>query len=101
MNITSTTFEDNEWNARRDHGMLEVDEDPDRANIENNTGIGFYPGIGLDFSLSDNIGFYLTSGLYYFLTDEENFYTPEQKENFSAITIQAGIKFSFLKSKDI
>jgi len=101
MNITSTTFEDNEWKARRDHGMLEVDEDPDRANIENNTGIGFYPGIGLDFSVSDHIGFFLTSGLYYFLTDEENFYTPEQKENFSAITVQAGIKFSFLKSKDI
>lgn len=101
MNFTSATFEDNEWQARHDHGLLDYDEDPDRANIENNTGIGFYPGIGLDFSLSDNIGFYLTSGLYYFLTNEENFYTPEQKENFSAITVQAGIKFSFLKSKDI
>lgn len=102
LNITSATYEDNEWQAFHDLDMLEPDDSgPDRAYIENNTGIGFYPGIGLDFSISDNIGFYLTSGFYYFLTSEDNFYTPEQKENFFAITVQGGIKFSFLKSKDI
>lgn len=102
MNLTSTTFEDNEWNAYRDLGMLEEGDDvPDRANIESNTGLGLCPGFGLEFNVNDRIGFHVTAGYHYILLNEENFYVPEQNENMNAVTIQAGLKLSFLKSKDI
>ena len=102
FNFTSTTFDDNEWKAYRDLDMLAPDDSgPDRAFIENNTGMGFYPGIGLEFNVSDKFGFHLTAGYYFILLNETEFLTPEQNENLNAITLQAGVRFSFLKSKDI
>jgi opacity protein-like surface antigen len=102
LNFTSTTFEDNEWQAYHDLDMLDPDDSgPDRANIENNTGAGFFPGIGLELALSDRIGFFIISGASFVLLKEENFYIPEQKENLNAFTAQAGLKVSFLKSKDL
>ena len=102
LNFTSTTFDDNEWEAYHDLDMLDPDDSgPDRANIESNTGAGFCPGLGLELSLSDQIGFYIQAGLYYILLNEEQFYVPEQNEDLKAITAQAGLRFSFLKSKDL
>jgi opacity protein-like surface antigen len=102
MNLTSTTFDDNEWNAYRDLHMLEPgDDEPDRANIESNTGFGLCPGVGLEFNVSDQIGIHISAGYYYILLKEENFHAPEQNENLNAVTIKAGLRFSFLKSKDI
>lgn len=101
LNFTSTTFEDNEWQAYQDLGRLEEDEEPDRANIESNTGVGFFPGIGVDLALSDRIGFFIISGAHFVLLSEENFYTPEQKENLNAFSAQAGLKISFLKSREL
>ncbi len=102
LNFTSTTFEDNEWAALKEHGQLDPPDDPpERANIENNTGIGFFPGIGLDLALGDRISFFLMSGVNIVLLKEDNFYTEEQKENLNAFSAQAGIRISFLKSKDL
>jgi hypothetical protein len=102
LNLTSTTFDDNEWQAYYDLDMLDPDDtEPDRANIENNTGFGLYPGIGLEFNVNDRIGFNISSGYYFILLNEENFRMPEQNENLNAISLQAGFKFSFLKSKEI
>ena len=101
LNFTSTTFKDNAWQAYYELGRTEPDDQPDRANIENNTGVGFFPGIGVDLDLSDRVGFFIISGVHFVLLSEANFYTPEQKENLNAFTAQAGLKFSFLKSKDL
>ncbi len=102
INFTSTTFEDNEWQALHDHGLLDPDDSgPDRAYIENNTGLGLHPGLGIEFSINDNIGFHILTGYYLILLSEENFYVPEQHENLNAIILQSGLKLSFLKSKDI
>jgi opacity protein-like surface antigen len=102
LNFTSTTFDDNQWQAYHDLDMLDPDDSgPDRANIENNTGAGLFPGIGLELALSDRIGFFIMSGASFVLLNEDNFYTPEQKENLNAFTAQAGLKISFLKSKDL
>jgi len=102
LNFTSTTFEDNKWQALHDLDRLDPgDTEPDRAFIEHNRGMGFYPGIGLEFNVSDKFGFHLTAGYYFILLKEKEFLTPEQNENLHAITLQAGIRFSLLKSKDI
>ncbi len=102
MNITSATHEDNEWQALHDLDMLDPDDSgPDRAYIENNTGFGINPGLGLELDISDKIGFFISSGIHFILLNEENFYVPEQSENFKAFVIQGGVRLSFLKSKDI
>ncbi len=90
---------------RRIVGVKEIPRNtsfkPDRAHIENNTGLGINPGLGIEFSINDNIGFHLLTGYYLILLSEENFYVPEQHEHLNAIIFQAGLKLSFLKSKDI
>jgi opacity protein-like surface antigen len=102
LNLTSTEYVDREWEAFRDLGMLDPDDSgPDRANIEKNTGLGAYPGAGIEFTITENISIFIASGVYLVLLNEENFYVPEMKENLQAITVQGGLKFSFLKSKDI
>jgi len=105
LNFTSTSFKDNEWQAYSDLGLLDIhDPDgdgPDRANIESNSGIGFFPGIGLDLALGDRLSLFLLSGVHLVLLNEENFYTPEQHENLNAFSAQAGIRVSFVKSKDL
>ena len=102
VNATSTTYDDNAWQAYHDLDMLDPDDSgPERANIEKNTGIGFHPGMGLELVLNDRIGFHVSAGLFIVLLNEENFYVPEQNENLNSITIQAGLRFSFLKSKKI
>ena len=101
LNITTTEFVHNEWLAIRDAGYLDPDDSgPDRANIEKNIGMGFNTGIGLEYSLNDKVGFYMESGYYLILLKKENFYVPEQKEHFHAITLQAGLRLSFAKSKE-
>lgn len=102
LNLTSTTFDDNAWQAYHDLDMLDPDDSgPDRANIESNTGLGLYPGIGLEFNMNDRIAFLVSAGYYYILLNKEEFYVPEQNENLNAVILQAGLRLSFLKSKDI
>ena len=105
VNFTSTTYEDNEWQAWQDLDMMDqFDPDgdgPDRAFIEENTGLGLNPGVGVEISINDNIGFHVLGGYYLVLLGEDSFYVPEQHENIHAIIVQAGLKFSFLKSKDL
>jgi opacity protein-like surface antigen len=102
LNFTSSTYTDNAWQAYHDLDMLDPDDSgPDRANIESNTGLGLYPGVGLEFNVNDQFGFVLKTGLYFVFLNEGQFYVPEQKENLNAFSIQAGLRFSFVKSKEL
>jgi len=105
LNMTQVTYTDNYWQARKDHDMLAPDDTgPSNDWLEENVGIGFNPGLGAEYSLNDNIGFFISAGYYFILLHEENFKTEEQrenKENFHSINLHAGVRFSFLKSKDL
>lgn len=102
VNYTTTTFEDNEWAAYRDLGMLEPDDSgPDGPYMAKNTGVGLNPGVGIDISLHENVAFNLLAGYYFIYLQEKNFYVPEQNENLHALVLQAGIRLSFLKSKNM
>jgi len=105
INFTSTTLEDNEWQAWHDLDLLDqFDPDgdgPDRPYIRKNTGMGLNPGVGIEFSINDNIGFHILTGYNFIILNKNRFYVPEQHEHLHAIFLQGGLKFSFLKSKDL
>lgn len=102
INFTKAEYTDNNWQALKDLDMLDPDDTgPDNPFLEKNTGIGLNPGLGVEYSLNDKIGFFLSAGYYFILLDKSNFKTPEQVENFNSLFFQAGIRFSFLKSKEL
>ena len=102
INFTNVTFTDNYWQARHDNDMLDPDDTgPYNDFLEKNFGIGFHPGFGAEYSLSDNIGFFISAGYHLILLNKENFKEQDREENFHSINLQGGIRFSFLKSKNL
>jgi opacity protein-like surface antigen len=105
LNFTTVNYTNNYWQARKDHDMLAPDDTyPTNDFLEENTGIGFNPGLGAEYNLNDKIGFFISAGYYFIFLKEENFKLEEQrqnKENFHSINFNAGIRFSFLKSKNL
>ena len=105
INFTKVTFTDNYWQARKDNNMLAPDDTgPYNDFLEKNFGIGFHPGIGAEYNLNDNIGFFISAGYYIILLNKDNFKPQERvenKENFHSVNLHAGIRFSFLKSKNL
>lgn len=102
LNFTSAKFTNNQWQDAYDHGVLPPDDTgPYDPFLEKNIGIGFDPGIGIEFAPNDKIGFYLSSGYYLILLKDENFKSQSLEENFNAFFFQLGVRFSFLKSKDL
>ncbi len=102
INFTKAAFRSNEWQAEKDLGMLDPgDTTPWNDFMEENTGLGLNPGIGLLYNMNERLGFTFTAGYYLIFLDESNFKSSDQVENFHSFTIQAGIRFSFLKSKEL
>ena len=82
--------------------MLDPDDTgPYNSNLETNFGIGFNPGFGIEYRPNERINIYLSSGLYFIVLNKENFKSPEREENFKAFILHTGIRFNFIKSKDL
>ncbi len=102
INWTSAWFENNLWPALNKWNMLDPDDTgPYNGNLEKNFGIGFNPGLGVEYSLNDKFIFYLSSGYYFIILNKDNFKSPSREENFNAFVLQAGLRFNFIKSKDL
>jgi opacity protein-like surface antigen len=101
INLTSCEFTDNVWMAYKELGMLDpVDpQEPSEPYLESNIGPGLRPGFGLDNSFSDRVSLNFNAGYHYVFLKEGNFKTAEQAENLKAISILAGLRLSFMKSK--
>jgi len=102
INWTRAYFEDNLWVALDKFNMLDPDDTgPYNYNLETNFGVGFNPGFGVEFFPNERIGFNLSSGYYFIMLNKKNFKSPEREENFNAFVLQAGLRFYFIKSKDL
>jgi len=102
FNSTKAHFEDTQWAKLNELGMLPADDPgPYNGNLEENKGLGLNPGFGLEFFPKESVGFNLTTGYYFMLLNKKNFKSPELEENFNAFVIQAGLRFYFIKSKDL
>jgi opacity protein-like surface antigen len=102
INLTRCWFENNLWYALDEWGQLDPGEtEPWNYNLEENSGIGFNPGFGVEYSPSGRFHFFMDLGYYFIAMKEENFKDPALVENFNAFQLQAGIRFNFMKVKDL
>lgn len=102
INFTHANYADNYWyDANEFHRLPSDDTGPYDPFLEKNTGIGFIPGLGIDYSPGDKISFYFTTGYSLILLNKENFKSQYLYENFNAFVLQAGLRFYFIKSKDL
>jgi len=101
FNYTKSTFEDRQYEARKQLNILSIEDSPSDPYLEKSFGLGLLSGIGLEYLLTDKLGFYASASYYNILLNKNNFKTEEQRENFHSLTLQAGIRFSFIKSKDL
>jgi opacity protein-like surface antigen len=102
INWTRCFFENTEWVAFKDLGWLGVDDTiPGNDNLENSFGLGFSPGIGVEFSPNTKLHFYLESGYYLIILDKQKFKDVLREENFQAIRLQLGLRWNFIKTKEL
>jgi len=101
INYTNVNFTDRQYEAYEDLGRLdEYGESESAAWMEKSFGFGLYPGAGVEYNLNDNLGFFLHAGYYMVFLNKNEFQYAEEEENLQALKVQAGIRFSFWKSKD-
>jgi hypothetical protein len=102
INFTQANYTDNWWIDANDLDQLPPDDTgPYSPFLEKNTGIGFIPGIGIEYSRSDRFKLTFTSGYYLIELNEENFKNQYVIEDFNAFFLQIGVRLSFLKSKNL
>jgi hypothetical protein len=65
-------------------------------------GVGLYPGVGFDFNLNSNMGLFIQGGYSFISINKSDLEEANlEPESFNTIKVEVGIKFSFLRSKDI
>jgi opacity protein-like surface antigen len=101
LNYSSAKYTDNFYKALVRIDYLHGNYETYNLFLEKNFGFGFTSGIGLEFCPNDKLGFYLSAGHYLILMNKDQFPYPKRKENYKAYMVQAGIRFSFLKSKKL
>jgi opacity protein-like surface antigen len=73
-----------------------------RNTPQSSFGIGLYPGVGLDFNVTQNLGIYLQGGYSFISINKSDMEAANlEPENFKTIKVELGVKLSFLRSKDI
>lgn len=102
LNLTRAFFEDLLWMKYDELNYLPPDDTgPYNGYLEKSFGIGFNPGIGVEYSPNDKIHYFLESGYYFIMLNKDQFKSPELVENFNAVVLQVGLRYCFIKSKDL
>lgn len=101
LNYTSLNFINNKKEAYAQYNREDSDFDPLNEMIDKSYGVGIFPGLGMDFQVNENLGLFLQGGYSMILLNESDMNDNDlEPENFKTIRIEAGVKISFLKSKD-
>jgi opacity protein-like surface antigen len=102
INWTKAFYESTLWVKYKEIDYLPIGEPVAyNGNLENSFGIGFNPGFGVEYSPKDKLHFFLESGYYFIMLNKDHFKSPELEENFNAFVLQAGLRYCFIKSKDL
>ena len=102
FNFTSADYTDNWWVDANDLDQLSPDDTgPYSPFLEKNTGMGFIPGFGVEYSRNDKFKLTMAMGYFMIVLNEENFKSEYVTENFNAFFLQIGVRLSFLKSKNL
>jgi hypothetical protein len=102
FNRTLCCFENAEWAAYKNLGMLAADDTiPGNDNLENSSGLGFSSGLGVEYSPNDKFHFFFESAYHMIILDKTKFKDVLREENFHAIRLQLGLRWNFIKSKEL
>jgi len=105
LNITylDVFFLDNEYKAYQERGREEEYlGDPDQIFwYDNSFDPGIQAGAGVEYTVSDILGVFLRAGYHVALLNQDAFFDSGKYANFNAVDLQLGVRFSFLKSKDL
>jgi len=112
FNYTDINYIDNRRNSWIELGGSEQDYDiwynsltsPSayKNTPQRSFGIGLYPGIGFDYNINSNIGIFVHGGYSFISINKADLEDANlEPENFTSAKIEVGLKFSFLRSKDI
>lgn len=112
FNYTDINYVDNRREAWIDLGGSEQSYDewfeslstPSAYNKtpQSSFGVGLYPGLGFDFNLNSNVGLFIQGGYSFISINKSDLEEANlEPENFNTIKVEVGLKFSFLRSKDI
>ena len=104
LNYTNAPFKDHYWEDCIAFGLNDPGDESPWPYLQKNFGVGFNPGIGIEFSPSDKYAFFLSSGCCFILMNEENYPYDNREDikgNLNAFHAEAGMRFNFLKSKDL
>lgn len=102
LNFTKAYYANNQWYDEKQYGYIPPEEnDPYNPYLEHNVGIGLIPGFGIEYSTGSKYSFALETGYSLIFMKEGNFENTDNTENFNAIFFRIGIRFNFLKSKNL
>jgi opacity protein-like surface antigen len=103
LNYTHAKYTNKQWDEWVAAGQNDPEETPYNPFLEKNVGLGFNPGLGIEYNPSEKISVFLTAGYYHIFMNEKNFQYDqlEGAADLNAFLIQAGIRYSFIKSKSL
>jgi hypothetical protein len=102
FHYTTCCYEDTQWEKQNELGMLPPDDEgPYNNYLESNSGIGFNPGVGIEYSAGSWIRLFLDAGYNFIALKSENFKSPSMEEDFNAFSLHFGSRFFFIKTRDL
>lgn len=112
FNYTDINYVDNRRQSWIDMGYSASDYDAWYSSLTSRTaykdtpqhsfGVGLYPGFGFDLNVSNAMGVFIHGGYSYISINKTDLEQANlEPENFNTIKVEMGLKFSFLRSKDI
>ena len=105
LNYTKAPFRDRYWEDCIDFGLNDPGDESPWPYLRKNFGLGINPGIGIEYSPNDKVAFWLASGFKIIFINENNFPYDSRVNNVDGnlgiFHAEAGLRFSFLKSKDL
>jgi opacity protein-like surface antigen len=104
INYTLAPFEDNGWKDYVAFGLAAPEDTKPEIYLEKNFGLGLNPGAGIEYSPSEKLSLFLAGDYNLVFIKAKNYpydYRSEIKGNLNAYQFKIGIRYSFIKSKNL
>lgn len=104
FNITylDVHFQNYEYEALEELGREdEYEINPAEHWHDYSTDMGLYAGAGAEYVLGDNLGLFLQARYHFVFLNEYDFTEQPNYLNYNSLELHLGVRFSFLKSKDL
>jgi len=104
LNILDSEYIDSQYDVYERLERLdeyEVGYNTSRVMLEAYPCVGFLAGGGIAYTLNENIGFFFEAGYQFIYLNWYDYIEPVQLSDLNALKLHLGVRFSFLKSKQL